>query len=207
MGATISFDACSHSLRTDRPCRHNALSPPSSVTASECTDERQWANLRRWDRPLQGTLLAPAHRRARHDRPSGQTQFSILKIELGSLRVEDAQGAAPNIPFWLGGGERSFGVSRLREAVAARIAQGSAPAAQDWLQREVDLGADAAAQAADDLGRASPRSARCRRNASRRSSASSTNRLARCNGSFTRRGGASDLIGCHHGAISVGAAS
>jgi ATP-dependent Lhr-like helicase len=38
------------------------------------------------------------------------------------VRVEDAHGAAPNIPFWLGeapgrSDELSFGVARLREEV------------------------------------------------------------------------------------------
>jgi ATP-dependent Lhr-like helicase len=32
----------------------------------------------------------------------GNTSYRILKIEPGRVRVEDAHGAAPNIPFWLG---------------------------------------------------------------------------------------------------------
>ena len=50
----------------------------------------------------------------------GNTSYRILRVEPGSVRVEDAQGAAPTIPFWLGeapgrSDELSFGVSRLRE--------------------------------------------------------------------------------------------
>ena len=32
----------------------------------------------------------------------GNTSYRIMKIEAGKVRVEDAHGAAPNIPFWLG---------------------------------------------------------------------------------------------------------
>jgi ATP-dependent Lhr-like helicase len=75
------------------------------------------------------------------------------------VRVEDAQGAAPNIPFWLGeapgrSDELSFGVSRLRQEVADRIAGEGAAAARAWLEREVGLGDDATSQLVAYLGRA-----------------------------------------------------
>ncbi|EJM95472.1 Lhr-like helicase [Herbaspirillum sp. YR522] len=49
----------------------------------------------------------------------GNTSYRILRVEAGRVRVEDAQGAAPNIPFWLGeapgrSDELSQGVARLR---------------------------------------------------------------------------------------------
>jgi ATP-dependent Lhr-like helicase len=89
----------------------------------------------------------------------GNTSYRILKIEPGRVRVEDAEGAAPNIPFWLGeapgrSDELSRGVSRLRDAVAARIAEGGAAAARAWLADEVGIGDDAAAQLVEHLGRA-----------------------------------------------------
>jgi ATP-dependent Lhr-like helicase len=88
----------------------------------------------------------------------GNTSYRILKIEPGRVRVEDAHGAAPNIPFWLGeapgrSDELSLGVSRLREAVAERIAAGGLAAARAWLANEVGLADEAAAQLADYLGR------------------------------------------------------
>src|SRR4029079_13859604 len=72
----------------------------------------------------------------------GNTSYRILKIEPGRVRVEDAQGAAPNIPFWLGeapgrSDELSFGVSRLREEVAARLATGGMAEARAWLANEI----------------------------------------------------------------------
>jgi ATP-dependent Lhr-like helicase len=89
----------------------------------------------------------------------GNTSYRILKIEPGRVRVEDAQGAAPNIPFWLGEApgrtdELSASVSRLRETAAGLVAKGGASAARRWLTGELGLGEEAAAQLVDYLGRA-----------------------------------------------------
>ncbi len=56
----------------------------------------------------------------------GNTSYRIQRVEQGRLRVEDAHGMPPSIPFWLGeapgrSDALSFGVSRLREEVAARL--------------------------------------------------------------------------------------
>ncbi len=67
----------------------------------------------------------------------GNASYRILRVEPGRVRVEDAQGMPPSIPFWLGEApgrtdELSRGVSRLRAEVAARLAlapaQDAAPA-------------------------------------------------------------------------------
>ena len=55
----------------------------------------------------------------------GNTAYRILRVERGRVRVEDAQGAPPTIPFWLGeapgrSDELSFAVSRLRDEFAQR---------------------------------------------------------------------------------------
>lgn len=52
----------------------------------------------------------------------GNQSYRILRVEPGRVRVEDAQGMPPSIPFWLGeapgrSDELSAGVSRLREQV------------------------------------------------------------------------------------------
>ncbi|WP_233234870.1 DEAD/DEAH box helicase [Bordetella sp. LUAb4] len=59
----------------------------------------------------------------------GNTAYRILRIETGRVRVEDAHGMAPNIPFWLGeapgrSGELSQAVARLRGNVDAWIKEG-----------------------------------------------------------------------------------
>ena len=54
----------------------------------------------------------------------GTTSWRIRRVEPGRVRVEDAHGAAPSIPFWNGEApgrtrELSHEVSRLREDIAA----------------------------------------------------------------------------------------
>jgi ATP-dependent Lhr-like helicase len=103
----------------------------------------------------------------------GNTSYRILRIELGRVRVEDAQGAAPNIPFWLGeapgrSDELSFGVARLREEIAAQLAgarddagAGSGSSAGpgveraiQWLRTTLGLDDEPARQLAEYLARA-----------------------------------------------------
>ncbi len=67
----------------------------------------------------------------------GTTSWRIRRIESGRLRVEDARGAAPSIPFWNGEApgrtaELSAEVSRLRADILA------APE-PEWLLREAGL--------------------------------------------------------------------
>ncbi|MGF6811474.1 ATP-dependent Lhr-like helicase [Paraburkholderia sp. Clong3] len=59
----------------------------------------------------------------------GNASYRILRIESGRVRVEDAQGQPPNIPFWLGeapgrSDELSFAVTRLREQVERLLTVG-----------------------------------------------------------------------------------
>jgi ATP-dependent Lhr-like helicase len=56
----------------------------------------------------------------------GNTSYRVLRVERGTVRVEDAQGLPPTLPFWLGeapgrSDELSFAVSRLREEVSSRL--------------------------------------------------------------------------------------
>ena len=64
----------------------------------------------------------------------GNTSYRIRRIEAGRVRVEDAQGQAPNIPFWLGeaparSDELSQALSRLRSEVFAGADGDGEPAA------------------------------------------------------------------------------
>ncbi|HXE66295.1 MAG TPA: DEAD/DEAH box helicase [Rhodanobacteraceae bacterium] len=88
----------------------------------------------------------------------GNQSYRILRVERGKVRVEDAQGAPPSIPFWLGeapgrSDELSVAVARLREEVATRL-EASNDAAADWLRNEVGLGDAAARQLVDYLAAA-----------------------------------------------------
>jgi ATP-dependent Lhr-like helicase len=84
----------------------------------------------------------------------GNTSWRILKVENGLVRVQDAKGQPPTIPFWLGEApartdEVSRGVSRLVADVSAELDRAAAPddpAVARWLERERGLGEAAAAQ-------------------------------------------------------------
>ncbi|MGY4831003.1 DEAD/DEAH box helicase [Sphaerotilaceae bacterium SBD11-9] len=88
----------------------------------------------------------------------GNTSYRILRIEPGRVRVEDAHGAPPSIPFWLGeapgrSNELSAGVSRLRGELGELIVQKGPEAATAWLVSELALEADAARQLVDYFAR------------------------------------------------------
>ena len=73
----------------------------------------------------------------------GNTSYRILKVEQGKVRVQDAQGQPPNIPFWMGeapgrSDALSHAVSRLRETINEKLQHGM-DAAQAWLVNEVKL--------------------------------------------------------------------
>ncbi|KQQ36238.1 ATP-dependent DNA helicase [Duganella sp. Leaf126] len=62
----------------------------------------------------------------------GNTSYRIQRIDAGKVRVEDAHGAAPNIPFWMGeapgrSDELSFGVARLRGEIDRLLAGDAEP--------------------------------------------------------------------------------
>ncbi|HUA56575.1 MAG TPA: DEAD/DEAH box helicase, partial [Candidatus Sulfotelmatobacter sp.] len=90
----------------------------------------------------------------------GNASYRILRVERGTVRVEDAHGLAPTIPFWLGeapgrSDELSLSVSRLRAAVAERLdADPSGAAAIAWLVREVGVAQPAAEQLVEYLAAA-----------------------------------------------------
>ena len=72
------------------------------------------------------------------------------------MRVEDAQGAPPTIPFWIGEApgrtdELSFAVSRLRTEISERF-DADATAAHAWLRDDIGLSDSAAQQIANYLG-------------------------------------------------------
>ncbi|QEY70608.1 DEAD/DEAH box helicase [Pseudomonas denitrificans (nom. rej.)] len=94
----------------------------------------------------------------------GNISYRILRVEPGRVRVEDAQGQPPNIPFWLGEApgrtdELSTSVARLRGQLDELLAQGEndpEPLARaiDWLQGLLGLNDAAARQLVEYLARA-----------------------------------------------------
>jgi ATP-dependent Lhr-like helicase len=80
----------------------------------------------------------------------GNASWRVLQVTAGTVRVADAHGAPPSIPFWLGeaparSDELSRAVSDLRADADARLESGEA--AEAWLTSETGLSAEAAQQA------------------------------------------------------------
>ncbi len=83
----------------------------------------------------------------------GNSSWRILRVETGKVRVEDAKGLPPSMPFWLGEApgrtlELSKSVSDLREEISTRIGDlenlektpdGGATSIEDpWKQPAID---------------------------------------------------------------------
>jgi ATP-dependent Lhr-like helicase len=88
----------------------------------------------------------------------GNVSYRILRVEQGRIRVEDARGEPPTIPFWLGeapgrSDELSASVSRLRAELEARLEQGI-EAVTAWVVAQAGIAAPAAIQLVNYLAAA-----------------------------------------------------
>jgi ATP-dependent Lhr-like helicase len=74
----------------------------------------------------------------------GTTSWRIRRVEPGTVRVVDAQGAPPSVPFWLGEApgrtkELSDQVSELRAKVGEHLDGGDPDGARRWLEDECGI--------------------------------------------------------------------
>ena len=79
----------------------------------------------------------------------GNTPWRIRRIQSGQVRVEDAQGQSPSIPFWLGEApgrtwELSGEVTDLREGIDQRL--DATEEAEEWVTAEAGVSPEAARQ-------------------------------------------------------------
>ena len=87
----------------------------------------------------------------------GNASYRIQRVERGTVRVEDAKGQPPNIPFWLGEAPGrtdalSTAVSRLRAEIGTRLrSDPSGSSARRWLAEQVGVAAAPADQLVDYL--------------------------------------------------------
>ena len=81
----------------------------------------------------------------------GSTSWRIRRVENGKVRVTDAHGAPPTIPFWFGEAparteELSAEVSMLRDEIRPFLERGELHQASDWLDEHCGMGEEARSQ-------------------------------------------------------------
>ena len=90
----------------------------------------------------------------------GTTSWRMLRVERGAVRVENAHGEPPTIPFWLGeaparSNELSSAVAALHRELDERLGEGDDKAGSiDWLANEYHLSRLAALQIVEYLAEA-----------------------------------------------------
>jgi ATP-dependent helicase Lhr and Lhr-like helicase len=148
-GALIHYDGVNHRLRGRRGARLTAITSGGTIP-----DTADYQVLLEPENQFIGTVNEDfaVESMAGDVFQLGNAAYRLLRTERGVLRVEDAKGATPNIPFWLGeapgrSDELSRAVSRLRAETADRLADG-APGGDilGWLSDDWRLGEPAARQ-------------------------------------------------------------
>ncbi len=156
-GALIHHDAVNHVLRGRRGARLTALTSGGTIP-----DTADYQVILEPENHAIGTVNEDfaVESMAGDIFQLGNNSYRILRVERGVVRVEDAHGVPPNIPFWLGeapgrSDELSAAVSRLRAEIAAHLAtDATGDAALRWLMQEVGIDEPAATQLVEYLASA-----------------------------------------------------
>jgi ATP-dependent helicase Lhr and Lhr-like helicase len=153
-GALVHYDAINHRLRGRVGARLTALTSGGAIpdTADyQVTLEPENQNVGSVNEDFAVESMAGDVFQL------GNRTYRILRVERGLVRVEDARGMAPTIPFWLGEApsrseELSLSVSRLRAEIAARLRSGAdVERIVAWLIEGLGLACPAAEQLAEYL--------------------------------------------------------
>ena len=141
-GALIHHDAVNHLLRGRRGGRLTALTAGGTIP-----DTADYQVLLEPENHFIGTVNEDfaVESLAGDVFQLGNRSYRILRIERSLVRVEDARGLAPTIPFWLGeapsrSDEFSQSVSRLRDRIARLLA--ADPSGQSvlrWLMDDLGI--------------------------------------------------------------------
>ncbi len=156
-GALIHRDAVHHMLRGRRGARMTALTSGGTIP-----DTADYRVVLEPENNVIGTVNEDfaVESMAGDIFQLGNRSYRIRRVERGAVRVEDAHGQSPTIPFWLGEApgrtdELSMSVSRLRGDIAARLrSDSSGDAARRWLTETVGVAPPAAEQAVEYLAAA-----------------------------------------------------
>jgi ATP-dependent helicase Lhr and Lhr-like helicase len=122
-GALVHYDAVNHMLRGRRGARLTALTAGGTIP-----DNADYSVLLEPENHIVGTVNEDfaVESLAGDIFQLGNRSYRIMRVERGVVRVEDAHGMAPTIPFWLGeapgrSDELSASVSRLRSEMVAYL--------------------------------------------------------------------------------------
>jgi ATP-dependent Lhr-like helicase len=150
-GALVHHDAVNHMVRARRGTRLTAITSGGAIP-----DTADYQVMLEPEAQLVGTVNEDfaVESLAGDVFQLGNASYRILRVERGTVRVEDAHGMPPSIPFWLGEAPGrtdalSWHVSRLRRAIEEHIAQGR-EAVLFWLA-DAGIEGSAAAQLTDYL--------------------------------------------------------
>ncbi len=156
-GALIHHDTINHVIRGRRGARMTALTSGGTIP-----DTADYQVLLEPENQIIGTVHEDfaVESLAGDVFQLGNNSYRIMRVERGVVRVEDAHGQPPTLPFWLGeaparSDELSAAVSRLRDAVAHRLrSDPSGEATQAWLMTDLGLSEPAGQQLVEYLSAA-----------------------------------------------------
>src|SRR5438067_1984874 len=154
-GALIHHDAINHRIRGRRAARLTALTSGGAIP-----DNADYRVVLEPSETFVGTVNEDfaVESLAGDIFQLGNASWRILRINSGVVRVEDAKGQPPGIPFWLGEApartaELSNAVSDLRAEIEKQLSVGEADSftykISEWLAKELQLPQSAAEQIAD----------------------------------------------------------
>ena len=152
--ALIHHDAINHRLRGRRGARLTALTSGGAIP-----DNADYRVILEPSETFVGTVNEDfaVESLAGDIFQLGNASWRILRVNSGVVRVEDAKGQPPGIPFWLGEAparthELSRAVSDLRMEIEKRLSgvetENLAAEIEEWVAKEFQLPEDAAEQVA-----------------------------------------------------------
>ncbi len=153
-GALLHYDAVNHVLRGRRGARLTALTAGGTIP-----DNADYQVLLEPENHFIGTVNEDfaVESMAGDIFQLGNKSYRIRRVERSVVRVEDAYGMAPTIPFWLGeapgrSDELSQSVSRLRNEITDHLRRDpTGEAALAWLTEQIGIGHAAGQQIVEYL--------------------------------------------------------
>jgi len=156
-GALIHHDAVNHVLRSRRGARLTAITAGGTIP-----DNADYQVLLEPENHVIGSVNEDfaVESMGGDIFQLGNKSYRIIRVERGVVRVEDAHGQPPTIPFWLGeapgrSDELSVAVSRLRAEIATHLRRDpTGERALRWLTDEIGIAEPAARQLVEYLNAA-----------------------------------------------------